>query len=283
MYKWKIIADSGCDIRHLEARQDQVAYAYIPLMLNIDHQVFIDDENLSLDLVQDKLSQSTRANSSACPPPDHYAKEFQGAENIICFTLSSNVSGSFNSANLAKQMLAESHPDINIHIVDTKSAGSEMNVQVRHAFDLAQKGLSFQEMVDQVDSYKTNTNYILKNVDNLVKNGRVNKILGQMIGLLNIHLVGKRSDDGHLELADKARGSKRAIRVLFKEIEKNGYQGGPVEISHALNPKLAEEIKSQFQSKYQPESIQVVEMSGLCSFYAEKDGIIVGYQVGKQG
>lgn len=281
MKKWKIVADSGCDIREFENLASHVAYENVPFLLTINNQVFIDDEDVDLQEFNEKLANSKGPTSSACPAPDRFAEAYKGAENVICFTLSGALSGSYNSAMLGRDIALESNPDANIHVFDSHSAGAEVNVLVRKAISLAEEEVSFDEMIESMNEYhqETSINFLLKSVDNLVKNGRVNKIVGQMVGLLNIHLVGKRTAEGTIDLAHKSRGEKRGLKTLLDEIKNNGYQGDVIEISHNNNLATAEKIEAEIRQNYPDATIYITPMSALCCYYAEAQGVIVGYKV----
>ncbi|EFR31494.1 DegV family protein [Eremococcus coleocola] len=281
MHQWKIITDSGADYKKLTSKQANVNFEAIPLMINIDNKIFMDDQAFDIEAFHAQIKANQGPMSTACPSPDHYAEAFQDCENVICFTLSKNISGSYNAACLAKDMVLEKNPSQNIHIFDTNTAGTEADLLVLKAMELAETGLDFDNLVSQMIDYHkhTSTNYILKNVDNLVRNGRLNKLLGQMIGLLNILLLGRRTLDGRLELVDKVRGEKRAIRSLIHAMKEQGYVGGKVLISHMLNLDYAKKIQASLIEEFQTQEIEILEMSGICAFYAEYQGIILGYEI----
>lgn len=275
---WKIVADSGSNI--LEFTLPTAQYESVPLMINIGTNVYMDNKDLNPADILHAMELEKTASSSACPSPDAYAKAFEGADNIICFTISSNLSGSYNSATLGKELFLEHNPNVNIHIFDTLSAGAEMDLLVYKAFELVEKNPSFDEMVQQMTDYHRNTHiaFILESVDNLVKNGRLNKIVGSMIGLLGIRLIGVRSQDGKLELATKAKGTKRALKALLAEMEKHGYNGGKVVITHAFAPANAEEFKQLLLQSYPNADTTTLQMNGLCCYYAQRHGMLIGYE-----
>ncbi len=280
MKKWKIVADSICDIREVDHLDPSVDFESVPLIINIEDQSFIDDQNIDMEEYRKALKEAKQGASTACPAPDHYANAFRGAENVLCFCVSKNLSGSYNSAMLGKELLLEENPDINIEVINTASACAEMNIQVQKALELANQGVSFEEMTAQMKEYgsKTDVLFILKSIDNLVRAGRVNKLMGQMVGLLNIHIIGQRTADGLIELANKARGEKRAIRTFLDELKAHKFNGKRIEIAHASNLPLAETLRTKIIEKYPDATISIIEMGGLCEFYAEHQGIIAGFE-----
>ena len=116
-------------------------------------------------------------------------------------------------------------------------------------------------------------------VDNLVKNGRLSKLVGTGVGLLNIRMVGEASKTGTLELLQKARGQKKAIKAAFDELIKAGYTGGHITIAHRNNGKFIEQFSELIREKFAQASIEVLPTSELCSFYAEEGGLLMGYEI----
>lgn len=278
--KWKIITDSGSGIRQINDLNDDVAFESVPLMLNIGNKVYVDDEKVDIAALMNAMEGESAASSSACPAPNAYAETYKGADNVIVFTISSNLSGSYNSASLGRDLILEQNPEANIYICDSLSAGSEIDLLVQKAAELANKGIEFEDMVTEVEAYHDHTMvaFLLESVDNLVKNGRLNKIVGQMIGLLGIRLVGRRTSEGKIELAHKSKGTKRAMRTLLDEMISQGYTGETMHISHALNEEGAEKFTAVVLERFPDANITTSLMSGLCGFYAQRNGLIVGYE-----
>lgn len=279
---WKIVADSGCNLVTLDQLPAHVAFERVPLTLQIGSQLFIDDEGMAIDEMLELLKTTKAAATSACPSPDAYMKAFEGADKIVVVTITGALSGSHNSAQLAKSMYLEDYPDAQIHIIDSLSAGGEMDLLVQKLQDLVVSGLSFDEVVAAITAYQDKTKLIfaLAKVDNLVKNGRLNKVLGKVIGLLNIRMVGEASAEGKLELLQKAKGQKKSVSASYDEMIKAGYQGGRVVIAHCRNDKICQQLEELIKQSYPQAEIQVVPTSGLCSFYAEEGGILMGYEIG---
>ncbi|MGT2682891.1 DegV family protein [Streptococcus porci] len=278
---WKIVADSGCDFRELENLAAGAQFVSVPLTIQIGSEVYVDDGGLDIDHMMESMYASSAAASSACPSPDAYVKAFEGAQNILVFTITGGLSGSYNSARVAKEMFLENHPNVNIHIIDSLSAGGEIDLLVTHANTLIGKGLSFDEVVLGIAAYQAKTKliFVLAKVDNLVKNGRLSKLLGKVVGLLNIRMVGEASSEGKLELLQKPRGQKKAVAATVEEMLKAGYQGGKAIIAHRSNDKICQQVREAIQDKFPDADIQAIPTSGLCSFYAEEGGLLMGYEI----
>ena len=278
--KWKIIADSGCDYRSLDNLAPDTEFVSVPLTIQVGETIYRDDAQLNIDQMMEEMYATTTASKSACPSPDDYMKSFEGA-NIVVVTITGTLSGSYNSAEIAKKIYLEEHPDTKIHVIDSLSAGGEVDLIVRKLNHLVAEGLDFDQVVDGITAYQAKTKllFVLAKVDNLVKNGRLSKLVGTVVGLLNIRMVGEASKTGTLELLQKARGQKKAIKAAFDELLKAGYAGGHITIAHRNNDKFIEQFSELVREKFAQASIEVLPTSGLCSFYAEEGGLLMGYEI----
>ena len=279
--KWKIIADSGCDYRSLDNLAPDTEFVSVPLTIQVGETIYRDDTQLNIDQMMEEMYATTTASKSACPSPDDYMKSFEGADNIVVVTITGTLSGSYNSAEIAKKIYLEEHPDTKIHVIDSLSAGGEVDLIVRKLNHLVAEGLDFDQVIDGITDYQSKTKLLfgLAKVDNLVKNGRLSKLVGTVVGLLNIRMVGEASKTGTLELLQKARGQKKAIKAAFDELLKAGYAGGHIMISHRNNEKFIEQFSELVREKFAQASIEVLPTSGLCSFYAEEGGLLMGYEI----
>ena len=278
---WKIVADSGCDYRQLENPAFDTEFVSVPLKIQVADQVFVDDANLDIDKMMETMYATSEASKSACPSPDDYLRAFEGAKHIFVVTITGTLSGSHNSAQLAKNIYLEEHPDTQIHVIDSLSAGGEVDLIVEKINDLINQGLSFEEVVEVITTYqeKTKLLFVLTKVDNLVKNGRLSKLIGAVVGLLNIRMVGEASETGTLELLQKARGAKKSLQAAYDEIIKAGYAGGRIVMAHRSNEKFCQQLSELLREKYPQAEIKILPTSGLCSFYAEEGGLLLGYEI----
>ena len=278
---WKIVADSGCDYRQLANPAIDTEFISVPLKIQVANQVFIDDANLDIDQMMETMYATSEASKSACPSPDDYLKAFEGAKHIFVVTITGTLSGSQNSAQLAKNLYLEDHPEAHIHVIDSLSAGGEVDLLVEKLNELIDQGLSFDEVVKAITDYQTKTKllFVLAKVDNLVKNGRLSKLIGAVVGLLNIRMVGEASETGTLELLQKARGAKKSLQAAYDEIIKAGYAGGRIVMAHRSNEKFCQQLSELLREKYPQAEIKILPTSGLCSFYAEDGGLLMGYEI----
>lgn len=280
MSKWKIVADSGCDYRQLAQLAPDTEFVSVPLSIQIGDQTFVDDASLDIDQMVSVMQSTSEAATSACPSTQAYEEAFAGAENVIVVTITGGLSGSFNAARVARDMYLEEHPDAKIHLIDSLSAGGEMDLLVTEINRLIASGLEFEEVVSAITTYQENSKllFVLAKVDNLVKNGRLSKLVGAVVGLLNIRMVGEASSEGKLELLQKARGHKKSVTAAFDEMKKAGYKGGRIIMAHRNNDKFFQQFSDLVKETYPEASIEEVATSGLCSFYAEEGGLLMGYE-----
>ncbi|MFM0775191.1 DegV family protein [Streptococcus suis] len=281
MTKWKIVADSGCDYRQLANLAPDTEFISVPLTIQVGEQAFVDDASLDIDHMMEVMEASKSAAGSACPSQQAYQAAFEGTENIIVVTITGGLSGSFNAARVARDMYIEEHPEVNIHLVDSLSAGGEMDLIVDEINRLIATGMEFEELVQAITTYQENSKllFVLAKVDNLVKNGRLSKLVGTVVGLLNIRMVGEASAEGKLELLQKARGHKKSVTAAFEEMKKAGYDGGRIVMAHRNNAKFFQQFSELVKASFPTAVIDEVATSGLCSFYAEEGGLLMGYEV----
>lgn len=278
---WKIVVDTGCDFRELPDLAPDTAFVKVPFTIQIGDETFLDDLNLDIDKMMDSMYASSVAAGSACPSPDAYLEAYRGADNVVVVTITGTLSGSQNSARLAKEMYLEENPNANVHLIDSLSAGGQVDLLTLEINRLIKEGLAFDEFVEAITDYyaKTKLVFVLAKVDNLVKNGRLSKLIGTVVGLLNIRMVGEASEEGKLELLQKARGQKKAVSATIEEMIKAGYKGGKVVITHRNNDKICQQLEEGLRAKFPDLSFTTVPTSGLCSFYAEEGGILMGYEI----
>ncbi|MHC3511217.1 DegV family protein [Streptococcus suis] len=281
MTKWKIVADSGCDYRQLANLAPDTEFISVPLTIQVGEQAFVDDASLDIDHMMEVMEASKSAAGSACPSQQAYQAAFEGTENIIVVTITGGLSGSFNAARVARDMYIEEHPEVNIHLIDSLSASGEMDLLVDEINRLIGAGLDFPQVVEAITHYREHSKllFVLAKVDNLVKNGRLSKLVGTVVGLLNIRMVGEASAEGKLELLQKARGHKKSVTAAFEEMKKAGYDGGRIVMAHRNNAKFFQQFSELVKASFPTAVIDEVATSGLCSFYAEEGGLLMGYEV----
>ena len=140
--------------------------------------------------------------------------------------------------------------------------------------------MDFESVVKAVHTYQTSTRtlFCLQSLANLARNGRVNPAAAKLAGVLGIRVVGKASEQGTLEMLHKCRGERKAMDTVFAEMVSNGFCGGRLRISHCQNGEAAEALKQAALAAYPGSDVKIMNCGALCSFYAERGGLIIGYE-----
>ena len=271
----KIVVDSSANM----AAPDS-AVVSVPLKIITDEKEYIDDANLNTAAMVWDLQTYTGKSSTACPSPQDWLEAFGDAPYVFCIAITSNLSGSCNAANIAKADYEHGFPDRKVCVIDSLSTGGEMELIAEKIQELIDANHSFEEICENIQEYQQHTGlmFMLESMQNLANNGRVSKIIAKAAGILGIRAVGRASDVGTLEPMDKCRGEKKAILALADHMVAMGYEGGKMRISHCLNPAAAETLKANILAAYPQADVQIRPTGGLCSFYAEKGGLLIGFE-----
>ena len=141
-------------------------------------------------------------------------------------------------------------------------------------------GVAYEDVCTEVLEYikKVGLVFMLKSLKNFANNGRVSPVVAKIVGLAGICIVGKASEQGTLEPMHKCRGEKRSLEVLVNDLETEGFSSGKISIGHCENESAAERLKELILEKFKNVQIEIHRLKGLCSFYAEKGGILVGFE-----
>lgn len=274
--KRKIVSDSSCDIKQMQG----VDFVSVPLTISTDERSFVDDATLDTNDMLDYLANYQGRSYTACPSVSSWMDSFEGADEVFAVTISSNVSGAYNAAMAARDLYLQSHPETKIFVFDSLTTGPEQRLILEKIAELMQAELPFEKICAKVQEYSKHTRifYALESMHNLVQNGRVNKLTATLAGILGIRVLGTGSETGTLQAVAKCRGEKKMIGTLLEQIRQAGYNGGKLCIAHVQNLKLANEVKAAIQKCYAQAKILVDTAGGLCSFYAERGGILVGFE-----
>lgn len=276
--KWNIVADSSCDLKQFAPEDERITFSSVPFVIRAEDREFIDDEQLNTEEMVNALSEIREAGRTSCPSPETWLEKFEKGGNTVAVTISSNLSGSYNSACLARDMILEKDPDRRIAVIDSKSAGPELTMIIRKLHALMDEKLSFEEIVDRLNQFadRIETIFALTSFDNLVKNGRVGRVAGFVAGKLGMCGVGV-ANDGRIDVKSKVRGTQKALKVIIESMKEHAFAGGEVLISHCLNEELALRLKALIQENWAEAKVDIMLTRGLCSFYAEKGGMIIAY------
>lgn len=277
MMKYKIVSDSSANVREIES---SVEFASVPLTIIAGEREFKDDSVLDVQDMVNYLNDYKGKSGTACPSVADWLEAFGDAECIFCVTITSALSGSYNAARLAKEDYEAMYPERHVYIVDSLSAGPEIRILIEKLQELIEQGKDFEVISKEISEYKKHTGlmFSLESLKNLANNGRVSPVVAKVAGVLGIRVVGRASDKGELESLDKCRGEKKALHKVIARMKEMGYAKGKVRIDHCNNFSAAEQLKKLILEKHPSVDIKIGQTYGLCSFYAEAGGLIVGFE-----
>ena len=271
MSQIRLAADSSCDLLSL----DGVVFVSVPLTLRTETEEFRDDARLDVDAMVATLRATKGRSYSACPNVADWEKAFGESGDVLAFTITSSLSGSYSAACVAKQSCEERDPSRRIRVVDTLSAGPETMLLLEKAASAQRGGASFDEVCRVVEELQRHTHLLfsLESMHNLAQNGRISKLAATAAGVLGIRAVGQASAEGTLEMLGKCRGERKTQEFLLQEMERLGYKGGSVRIGHCGNAAFSLELYTELRRRFPNADVR-----GLCSYYAERGGIMMGFE-----
>lgn len=275
--KYKIVVDSCCDLPKDLAKDEH--FSFVPLTLMVDDFSIIDDETFDQADFLKKVRESKHCPKSACPSPERYMNEFMG-ENVDVYvvTLSAELSGSYNSAQLGRNLSIEEGGTNNIHVFNSMSASCGEALIAMKIKELAEQGLPFDEVVTAVEEFThlMKTYFVLESLETLRKNGRLTNLQAIIASALNIKPL-MSAEGGKIIKLDQARGIKKALAKMITLIKEKTINGEEkiLAISHCNCFERAEYIKAEILKLMNFKHIIIVDTAGVSSMYANEGGIIV--------
>ena len=284
---WYIVADSGCNFRTLDCGRPDISYGLVPMKINVGGREFVDDSYLNIDELNDAVAAEQSATSSACPSAGEWAEQFRKHDNVIAFTISSSLSASYDAAVMARDMvITEAERDgintKNVYVHDTLSAAGKLELLIVDTVRYLNENpeASFVDVVNHVRDIDSKMQIVfsLSRYDNLIKNGRLPKAAGVIANKLNIRMMGTATDEGTIKVIGSTRGEKKSYKKLVEKMSELGYAGGMVYIDHSRNNDGATALAKTIKSSWPQADIRVMPCDGLCSYYAEETGMIIGFE-----
>lgn len=275
---FKIILDS-CGERTAEMKADP-RFASAALTLEVSHEQIIDDETFNQAEFLRKVAASPECPKSSCPSPEIYQDFFmEDADHLYAVTLSSELSGSYNSAMLGRSLALEQCPDKKIHVFNSRSASVGETLIACRIQDCEEQGMSFDETVRTVEEYIAgqNTYFVLENLETLRKNGRLSNLKAFVASALKIKPVMGSTPEGTICQLDQARGINRALVKMVDYIVQRVTDSGKkrLGIAHCNCPERAQIVKEAILERIPVLETVTVETAGVSSMYANDGGIIV--------
>lgn len=274
---FKIVVDSCCELPE-EYLQDP-RFEIVPLGLEVGDYRIQDDENFDQAEFLKKVAESPQCPRSACPSPEKFREAYcTEAEHVYAITLSSHLSGSYNSAVLGMNLYWEKYGKKQIHVVDSESASCGETQIVKKLVELEEQGLPFEEIVKQIEEFRSNmhTYFVLDNLETLRKNGRLTGVKALVASTLSIKPI-MAGDKGNIVQRGQSIGMKKALRRMAEIIleEVGDDQHRTLMITHCNAPDRAETIKKLLTDKVQFRDCLIMDTRGVSSMYANDGGVIV--------
>lgn len=274
---YKIVVDSCCELpkEYLNDPRFQI----VPLGLEVGDYQIMDDENFDQAVFLQKVAECPKCPKSSCPSPESYMNAcYTDAEHVYVITLSSHLSGSYNSAMLGKNLYEEKYGEKQIHVIDSESAScGEAQIALK-LVELEEQGLSFEHIVEEIEKFRSDvhTYFVLDNLETLHKNGRLTTIKALVASTLNIKPI-MAGDKGVIVQKGQSVGMKKALGKLADMIvaEVKHPEDRRLMITHCNAPGRAELLKKLVLAKTEFKDCMILDTRGISSMYANDGGIIV--------
>lgn len=276
---FRIVVDSCCEMTAQMKRDPH--FVKVPLTIRVGKNTFVDDVSFDQEDLLQAMKQSEEAPSTSCPSPQSYLDAIScGVEDVYVVTLSALLSGSHNSAHQAKMMMEEDNPEINVHVFNSCSAVCGETAIALKIKELAESGMPFKKVVREVDKfiYRMKTLFVLENLENLRKNGRLTKMQAIVTGALKIKLLCHATPEGEIGKVGQALTVKQALtKLVDKAVEDPDHEGRLAIITHCNCPQRAVQVKEMLERKCRFREIQITGAGGITTVYADDGGIVVAY------
>ena len=271
----KIVVDSCCEL-NLDMMEG-VDVSFVPFKLSIGSNDFLDDENLNIEDFRIKMEESKEPVKTACPSPMDFFDKFEG-DIVYVVTITSELSGTYQSAMIAKEMYLKEYPGAKVHVFDSRSAVAGETAVFLNLVKCIKEGKSFEKTVADTEDVinRSSTIINLASLSNLAKNGRIPKIAGKLSKILNIRMIGK-AKDGKIVPVSIERGLKRSIKSLVNkalDICDKSLKTAIV-ISEANALEAAKEVREMLLKDFPDRIIEITGMKGLSTTYAEEGGLVL--------
>ncbi len=276
--KYKIVIDSCGEL--LDRWKTDEKFASVPLILTVGNEDIVDDENFNQAEFLEKVAQCQECPKSSCPSPEKYCQAFDcDAEHVYAITLSSNLSGSYNSAILGKNLLLEDRPEQKVHVFNSCSASAGETLIAMKIEECEEAGMDFEQVVKTVEEYIQSQNiyFVLENLETLRKNGRLSNIKAFVASALKIKPIMNGTPEGVIAQLDQARGINKALVKMVDYVVENAKDSANkvLAITHCNCASRAEIVKEEILKRIEVKDVVVLDTAGVSSMYANDGGIIV--------
>lgn len=274
-----VIAMDSCGELTREMKEDPRVQP-APLTLQVDNYMILDDESFDQADFLKKVADSPNCPKSACPSPDYYKSVFEKSQGrAYAVTLSAELSGSYNSAVLARDLVLEEDPKRQIHVFNSRSASVGETLITRKIQECEAAGMDFNQVVETVENYidGQNTYFVLENLETLRKNGRLSNVKSLIASALKIKPVMASTPVGNIVQLDQARGINKAlvkmVDYIVEQAEKPELK--VLAVSHCNCRERGEMVLEAIRKRLPVKDVIFLDTAGVSSMYANDGGIIV--------
>ena len=277
--KTKIVVDSSANLYALPG----VDFACVPLKIVTEDGEYADTAELDAAAMAETLRTYKGKTSTSCPNVADWLAAYEGADTVYVITITGTLSGAYNAAQLAAEEYRQAHAGAQVFVLDSLSAGPECRLLAERLAALVQAGLDFDAAAEALLAYHRHTHLLfsLESLANLARNGRVKPAVAAVARMLGIRVIGQASEAGELDVLCKTRGEHGALERIVLELKGHGFTDGRVHIAHCGNPVAAARLKKMIHAVFPAAQVDVGLCGGLCSYYAELGGLMVGYEDGE--
>ena len=275
--EYKIIVDS-CGELTGEMKKDE-HFQTVSLAMEVSGKHIIDDENFDQKEFLRLVAESEECPKSSCPSPEEYMNSYKDGDRVYIVTLSAELSGSYNSAELGRNLYYEEVGEKDIHVFNSKTASVGQTLIALKIKECEDMGMSFDEVVSTVEAYidEQKTYFVLDNIDTLKKNGRLTGLKALVATALNIKPVLCSTPEGTIDQLGKARGVKKAVSKMIELIvsEQKDTKDKVLGIANCNCPERAKSVKEHLMETNEFKDVVIVDTAGISTMYANDGGVIV--------
>ena len=279
LIKIRIIADSSCDLN--DELKERLQVKRVPLTITLGETHYRDDEQLDVSKLLDDIDAYPGAAKSACPSPQDFMDAFSENGSVFVVTMTAALSGTYNSAMVARDNFLQEQAEKFIHVFNSKGSSIKETLIVMKIRELIDMKLSELEIVEKVNEYLAKQKYFfqLGNLDTMIKNGRVPKLKGMIANALNIKPILYGDDNGEVALYANVRGEKKSIKKMVDLIGEHceDFKERVLGIAHCEAFDKVVALKAAIEERYNFKEIVVVPMQGLSSTYTNRGGITLAF------
>ncbi len=273
--KTNLIVDSCVDFN-----EDTESIERVPFRILIDDEEIIDKNTDILDLIR-KMKKSSSQIKTACASPEEFINKIKTEASNFIVTISSQLSGSYNSAMVAVETIKEKFPDTFVHIFDSKTAAAGETLIALKIKQLIEENFKPKEIVEQTEKYisKLRTLFILDSLDNLAKNGRITNFKAMLANIMHIVPIMGEDGEGRIVLKESIRGKRKAFSRLVDMLADYNidYENTVLGITHVNCLEKAEKLRDDIKAKYPFKDVKIFTSSGLSTVYAYDGGIVIAF------